>query len=1534
MRSLYKELEEERNAAAISANQAMAMINRLQKVFYGRTDGAQKAENTTAIGSVREQLAEKARRDLGCAAIFVRAKKKKAVSAPEAWSGASADNAGVGCFGGDGGRAAGEERMPSSGNAFESAEALLGETAQYFHQNGFDTLGPASLRVAMRPLVLQFEKRARRTSHAAANMDSELEAEESMNMIGGRSLAFSIAAAYRVSKRVLGIVHLPLIEIRLINGLDLFQKRHVSACGSRVYPFNSRAKGKSAAEAFRMTLQSLISLTIFFFFFSSCSLALAQQLYTEPANAACPNAESSTSLLGYRCNGQNPTCQAYLIFRSQPPLNTPNSISTLLSADPFQISSINSVSNDEIIATNKEVIVPVNCSCSGQYYQHNSSYTTASGDGYFIIANSTYQGLSTCQALGEQNRNPTTELRPGMEIRVPLRCACPTRNQSSDGVKYLLSYSVTWKDNIWGVSQRFGVSTQSCLDANGLSEAESTIYPFTTVLVPLQNPPTVLMTIAPPPPQPSPPPPNSSTEPENSSKKTWVYVVIGIAAGGFMLAASLVIFCIIHKRKKDNSLPIFGELEEGEKSLKKSAVPEELLEEMSSIERALKVYNLKELELATKNFGTMIKGSVYRGVLKGDVAAIKKMNSDASKEIELLKTINHSNLIELSGICFDFGQWYLVYEYAEKGALSDWIFDRSGSEVLTWMRRVQIAVDVARGLNYLHNFTEPAHVHMNIRSSNILLDGDFRAKIANFGMVRSAEGKEGGFELTRHIVGMKGYMAPEYLENGLISPKLDVYAFGVLMLEMITGRRAVVPSANGDMFLSGTLAALLSEGDVKEKITDFTDPSIDGTYPVDSALSAARLIERCLKKDAASRPSMNEIEGSLSMILSASKTWESTKSEIGLESNQLEAQSQILKILIHPIICVFKKTIPMNLLLLIFFFSCFHMSNLNAQQRYTGNDPLSCNSQDKTDISPAFLYTCNGRPSCRAFVIIDSQPPYISVQRISELMSSDPLELARINSVSASATFPENKEVIVPVNCACSGQFYQANSSYTIQNDNETYFTIAKDLYKGLTTCASVMDENSYNASSLYSSLNLTVPLRCACPTSNQTEDGIQYLLSYPVLWGDNIPDVSKRFNVSENRTLKANEFSPQQDAPLVPFTTILIPLQMEPQSSQLIIHFPPTTNSPRFPVAVSKKPKKKFPVVIEIASAAGGSLLTIFAVLTIAFFYKKRRDKDLQSCSEKNKQCVVPEVLLDALSNMDRTIKIFTVEELQAATNDFSPSHKIRGSVYHGVIEGRAVAIKRTSNYVSEEVNLLNKINHFNLIRLHGISVGDENCYLINEYMENGSLKDWLCDKNCSSALSWTQRIQIALDVANGLHYLHSFTEPAYVHMDINTSNILLNSDLRAKIANFSLARSSEGKEGLFAETRHVVGTTGYMAPEHVASGLVTPKLDVYAFGVVMLELITGKDAIIEYDGEEIHLSTMIISAVEGEHADVELHELMDPNLHGRCLIDLALGFIKLAVACLRQNLRCRPSMDEVVSILSMIQTDSRDQESADVKL
>jgi len=177
--------------------------------------------------------------------------------------------------------------------------------------------------------------------------------------------------------------------------------------------------------------------------------------------------------------------------------------------------------------------------------------------------------------------------------------------------------------------------------------------------------------------------------------------------------------------------------------------------------------------------------------------------------------------------------------------------------------------------------TDPPYVHKDIKSSNILLDGKFRAKIANFGLARPAEGKEGEFELTRHIVGTKGYMAPEYLEHGLISPKLDVYAFGVVMLGLITGRDAVCLQKGEDGFSVREFTAMLTEEEeegTREKLGCFIDPSMKGDYPLDSAIFMARLIEGCLRKDAASRPNMGEIVQSLSKLFASSMSRTSSNS--------------------------------------------------------------------------------------------------------------------------------------------------------------------------------------------------------------------------------------------------------------------------------------------------------------------------------------------------------------------------------------------------------------------------------------------------------------------------------------------------------------------------------------------------------------------------------------------------------------------------------------------------------------------------------
>lgn len=547
------------------------------------------------------------------------------------------------------------------------------------------------------------------------------------------------------------------------------------------------------------------------------------------------------------------------------------------------------------------MFVPVNCSCTGggQYYQFNTSYVVQKGDTYFYIANNTFQSLSTCQALQAQNNIPATDLQIGNRLTVPLRCACPTKNQSDhNGVKYLLSYLVTWNQDVSSISAIFGVNSTTTLEANELSS--DTIYALTTLLIPLQTPPTGSEALAPPPP-PSPPPSPSSSSNNNTSstKKTWVYVVAGVlgGGGGVLLVIGGIAFCIFIRRNKKKkqaaATPIvasesFEAIEKsGGKKVEKEESSKEFLESIAAIAQSLKVYTFEELKSATDNFSPScwIKGSVYRGTIKGDFAAIKKMDGDVSEEINVLNKISHFNLICLSGVCFNDGNWYLVYEYAMNGPLSDWIYRNNiEKKVLSWTQRIQIALDVATGLNYIHNYTSPPFVHKDLKSSNVLLDGELRAKIANFALARSADGEEGEFALTRHIVGTKGYMAPEYLENGFISTKLDVYAFGVLLLEIITGKEVSVLYGGVNGRLSDVLSPVIHDENGKENLGDFMDPSLQESYPPELAVFVAGIVESCIKNDPSARPGMAEIVQSLSRIVTSSLNWEQSKTVSGYHS--------------------------------------------------------------------------------------------------------------------------------------------------------------------------------------------------------------------------------------------------------------------------------------------------------------------------------------------------------------------------------------------------------------------------------------------------------------------------------------------------------------------------------------------------------------------------------------------------------------------------------------------------------------------------
>ncbi|XP_060173447.1 protein LYK5-like [Lycium barbarum] len=580
----------------------------------------------------------------------------------------------------------------------------------------------------------------------------------------------------------------------------------------------------------------------------------------------------------------------------------------------------------------------------------------------------------------------------------------------------------------------------------------------------------------------------------------------------------------------------------------------------------------------------------------------------------------------------------------------------------------------------------------------------------------------------------------------------------------------------------------------------------------------------------------------------------------------------------------------------------FLISCTKAQQEYSANSVLNCNNKYETN------YSCNGRNStCQAFLIFRARNPYNSVPGIAALMSSNISEIARINNVTKLTFFTPEREVIIPVNCSCSGLYYQAKTMYYIPAPIETYFMIANSTYQGLSTCNTLERRNNYDEFSLRPGLELQVPLRCACPTAKQGAKGSKYLMTYSIDVGDDILKISKRFNVSVKHIVEANGFL-NENPLLFPFTTILIPLPSEPSNldtgnqnyTKPVKSFspPPAANFSR------GKSKRNLYIVSGVATGFFLLLLVVFWVILLAFFKKRTRE-------------VPCEDILVEIANIDHVPKVFKFKELKHATLNFGSKNQIKGSVYRGVLKGEILAVKKAITDISKEVNMLHKINHFNVIKLCGYCEHKGSFFLVFEYMKNGSLREWLTKTKSRNTISWKKRIQIALDVANGLHYLHCFTNPGYIHKNINSRNILLDSNLRAKIANFSLAKETDTS----GTTRKVVGTTGYMAPEYLETGSVTSKMDIYAFGVVLLELVTGKDAVIVEEGGETLLSVAVAAVMEGENAETVLDGFIEAHMREDDDLEIAFPVASLSLRCLTQEPSNRPSMEEMVSCLLKIQ-------------
>ncbi|KAB2619440.1 receptor protein kinase ZmPK1 [Pyrus ussuriensis x Pyrus communis] len=321
--------------------------------------------------------------------------------------------------------------------------------------------------------------------------------------------------------------------------------------------------------------------------------------------------------------------------------------------------------------------------------------------------------------------------------------------------------------------------------------------------------------------------------------------------GGFEIVCLLLFLCLLNSRTRKNS-------------------NEDMQQGYLLAATGFKRFSYAELKKATRGFSEEIGrgagGFVYKGVLDDErIAAVKLLNEAIQGEAEFLAEVstlgrlNHMHLIEMWGYCSEGKHKLLVYEYMEHGSLAQ----NLSSNVLDWEKRFEIAVGTAKGLAYLHEECLEWVLHCDVKPQNILLDSNYQPKVADFGLSKlfnRGELKNSSFSRIR---GTRGYIAPEWVYNLPITSKVDVYSYGIVVLEMVTGKN---PMMGGDAF-DGEQRRLISwmrekvngTSSIKPQIEEIIDSSFEGEYNVEKVEVLLKVALHCVEEDKDARPTMRQV---------------------------------------------------------------------------------------------------------------------------------------------------------------------------------------------------------------------------------------------------------------------------------------------------------------------------------------------------------------------------------------------------------------------------------------------------------------------------------------------------------------------------------------------------------------------------------------------------------------------------------------------------------------------------------------------------
>ncbi|XP_060669096.1 lysM domain receptor-like kinase 3 [Ziziphus jujuba] len=569
----------------------------------------------------------------------------------------------------------------------------------------------------------------------------------------------------------------------------------------------------------------------------------------------------STLMSPFNCSSQIRTCNASLYHINYGTLRE-DQIAAFYSVSVSQMKPIT-------YGNKQDYLITVPCSCNNMGgttgYFYDTIYKVKAGDSFVNVSAQLYSG----QAL----RVGTELFMPEIDFTMHLLCGCVESDTQT-----VATYTVQLHDTVSSIATLLSAKVENVVSLNrNLTENPDFIDIGWVLYVPMEK--------------------NGNENPKPGRRhKITIIIIIALAAVATLSVAALLAILLKRRRSKQKSeedpKAVSKALSARSFSLQKYFSNKENMEDMADFEPERPViYTLEEIEEATSHFdeskivGEGGYGSVYFGALGQQEVAIKKMKSNLSKEffaeLKVLCKIHHINVVELLGYACGDDHLYLIYEYIQNGSLRDHLHDPllKGHQPLSWAARAQIALDAAKGIEYIHDHTKVRYVHRDIKTSNILLDEGLRAKVADFGLAKLVGRANEEDPVATRLVGTPGYLPPESVKELQVTPKADVFAFGVVLAELITGQRALIRDnrvPNKMKSLITVVKDIFGDENPESALEAEIDGNLRSSYPIEDVFRMAEISQSCLSEEAVERPEMRDIVVALSHIVSSAREWEAS----------------------------------------------------------------------------------------------------------------------------------------------------------------------------------------------------------------------------------------------------------------------------------------------------------------------------------------------------------------------------------------------------------------------------------------------------------------------------------------------------------------------------------------------------------------------------------------------------------------------------------------------------------------------------------